>query len=369
MDPRFNQQPNQPYQPTPTPSSSPVPTQPYAQPMQPVQPTPQPYTQPTPVMPAQPAYQQTQYRVPVQPTQPMQPTPQPFAQPNAAQQPEYEGMGIENAYEGMSSQPNPYLTNVAISMNDTEPITERDPLPEPDPVAEALKAPIQAAAPVPGSIGSATITPKRTKKSQNPSQPVQPSVKKRSPVIMILIVVSIIAIIGLVIVLLMQTNPDLFNFGGGGNSSSQPSGPTAVTNSSISCERTLKSSELLNYSNATSGVETFEVLYKNDEIAKVTSGFSIQYENASNANIGSDKLRSDYVASFKKIGKETDPFKSNYQISNNVLTVTHEANGDDIDKTNMAMFRLTLAKDGTINTPIETVKSTYSKFNFTCTTE
>lgn len=37
----------------------------------------------------------------------------------------------------------------------TEPITEPDPIPEPDPIEEELKAPFKAAAPVPGSIGSA----------------------------------------------------------------------------------------------------------------------------------------------------------------------------------------------------------------------
>lgn len=42
----------------------------------------------------------------------------------------------------------------------TEPITEPDPIPEPDPVELELNAPFQAAAPVPGSIGSAVSVPK-----------------------------------------------------------------------------------------------------------------------------------------------------------------------------------------------------------------
>lgn len=384
MDPRFNQQPNQPYQPTPMPGQSPVPGQspmpagqsyvgqPYTQPAQP-QPVQQPMPQPAQQPYTQPVYQQPQYQAPVQPA------PQPYIQPIQSTQPipqnpqtDYseQGMGIENAYEGMGTQPNPYLTdNIVPSMNDTEPITERDPLPEPDPIAEALKAPIQAAAPVPGSIGSNTSVKKSKKSKDAAQQVVVAPAKKRNPVLIALIIISILAIIGLAVVLLLQLYPDLFNFGSSSQQQQKPSQPSVSVTESLSCERTLKSSELLNYSNAISGIETFTIDYADKEISKVISGFELKYENTSNANIGSDKLRSDYVNSFKRLDYTTDPFKSNYSIADNVLTVLHEATGSEINETNMELFNLTIAKDGTINTPIDTVKSTYTKLNFTCKNE
>ena len=49
----------------------------------------------------------------------------------------------------------------------TEPITEPDPIPEPDPIEVELNAPFQAAAPVPGSIGSAVSVPKEGEEAKN----------------------------------------------------------------------------------------------------------------------------------------------------------------------------------------------------------
>ena len=53
----------------------------------------------------------------------------------------------------------------------TDPIMQPEPAPAPDPIEEELKAPMKAAAPVPGSIGSAVSGPEATEESPAPEAP------------------------------------------------------------------------------------------------------------------------------------------------------------------------------------------------------
>lgn len=73
-------------------------------------------------------------------------------------------------------------------MADTDPIMMPDPVTQPDPVEEELKAPMKAAGPVPGSIGSAVSMPASEAAPapvgdlpDNPAQPNTPSVAFNDP--------------------------------------------------------------------------------------------------------------------------------------------------------------------------------------------
>ena len=98
----------------------------------------------------------------------------------------------------------------------TDPLTMPTPPKAPDPIEEELKAPLKAAGPVPGSIGSAiSVPPEEGARSpeipQQMMQPMQPAMpmkkakKKTNKNTMILIgVVGALVIIALVAVLVMQ---------------------------------------------------------------------------------------------------------------------------------------------------------------------
>ena len=323
----------------------------------------------------------------------------------------------------------------------TEPITEREPLPEPDPVAEALKAPITPAAPVPGSIGSAISVPKDAggaaaekaapvvetpaattpaspepiptpvaptptmeaqpiptpempasapSLAQNPAVPVATPVvnsntidnksvsfespiegasatpkKKSSKLMTILIIVGAVIIVALAVLLVVM----LLNNGSDSAKAEEPQETPSVAYATLSCQRKLADSELLGYGNAVSGEETLIADYADEKLTNITSGYSIKYENASNASIGKDKFRSDYVNKFKGLGIETDPFNSEYSLDGVELEVTHDAILKEIDEDNMKIFNLGLAKDSTIDTSLATIKKTYQKLGLTCTEE
>ena len=95
----------------------------------------------------------------------------------------------------------------------TDPLTMPTPPKAPDPVEEELKAPLKAAGPVPGSIGSAISVPPEdgARSPEIPQQMMQPMMpagktrKKTDKNTMILIgVVGALIIVSLVVVLVMQ---------------------------------------------------------------------------------------------------------------------------------------------------------------------
>ena len=208
MDPTINQNPVPTPMPEPTPGPAPVtmppvtapqpgglPVQPQSQSVQPAQPLAQPVQPTQTVQPAQPV-------APVPPVAPVNPIINPGAQPAPV---------------------NPVFTPTGGGMvAATDPITMPAPPKAPDPVEEEFKAPLRAADPVPGSIGSAISMPVDNTAPKTPSvaftdpattentmvnSSVKPVKKKTSKSTLIaLAVVAGMVVIALATVLVLQLN-------------------------------------------------------------------------------------------------------------------------------------------------------------------
>lgn len=235
------------------------------------------------------------------------------------------------AASGITETPvNPIITPTGTNKIDaTEPILRPEPAPAPDPVKEELNAPMVAAAPMPGSIGSAVSGPaasnpanadmaepmggmgatepatggfmneRRTPSvafndpatqpdpaTQTPAPTKVPTKKSSKPVLITLIVVALVIVAVLVVMLVMQLTSD--NAG----STSAVNTPTTVDVDddeeeakdaadadsdaadndadagqvmTVACYRAMTATELANYANATSGTVNMESTYDADD--------------------------------------------------------------------------------------------------------
>ena len=334
----------------------------------------------------------------------------PEPQPTAAVQPDIPSTSPvpTPAPEPIKAMPT-FANSTPPTIAATEPITEREPLPKPDPVAEALKAPIKPAAPVPGSIGSAVSVPAETPapeskapevdvtstdpvtvdtpnvsektessdshgaqkpeaKSVSFDSPIEmnmtsPQKKSNKKTMIILVIIGAIVIVALVIILIIMLTSS--------KTADKPDNPSTpqIVNTTVSCNRTLNPTELLEYGNALSGEVQLVANYANGKMSSISTGYVVEYENTANASIAKDKFRADYVGAINKIGFTTDPFESEYNVNDATLEVYHDAALDDITEENMSIFNLTFAKDGTIDTTAAAIKKASTNLGLTCTEE
>ena len=338
------------------------------------------------------------------PTPVPNPTPTPVPNPTpaaAAPAPTLETgpaptMSLENAFEGGAAiagaqsafaSPQPDL-----NIGATEPITMPDPIPEPDPVEEALKAPVKAAAPVPGSIGSAVSVPAAAPAPAPAEQPaaaapapagapvqatapapaeqpvaeqsVKPAKKKNKALIWVLLAILVLA--GLITAAAIFL-PDLLN--DGINKISSGITKPAGTYAELSCKYSFNSSELLANSNAIDGTKALHVEYLDGELVEIVQTVTLEYENSSFANTGKGEVRDKYINEFRALDFDTDPFTSSYTTNKNIVTAVHSAKLKDLTANNMKLFNLSLAKDKTIDTSIDSIKTAYEKNGYSCLTE
>ena len=289
MDPTNNSTPTP--NPSPTPGPSPVlnPVSP-VNPAQPINPSVStfepaaPAPSNTPVSPVQPAVS-AQPAAPVQPAVPAQssgsfgqPVVMPTSQPVSSTNPSSVGHVFKPAGVGVAA---------------TEPIMMPEQPKAPDPIEEELKAPMKAAAPAPGSIGSAVSGPSESSAAQVPepnpainpfqtpqapaktttpsvsftdpamqpdvtnpqSSNVKPAKKKTSKNTLIaLIVVAVMVIIALGAVFAMQflNWPGSGDNSGSGGSSSSSSSNSSNSNSSSSSNSNSNSNSSQNGSSSNS---------------------------------------------------------------------------------------------------------------------
>ena len=283
-------------------------------------PNPVPGTTPNPA--AEPAVNPAANPVP-------NPVPNPVANPviNSEPNPTVNPAPVQaTAASGMTETPvNPIITPAGTNrMNATEPILRPEPAPAPDPVKEELNAPMVAAAPVPGSIGSAVsgqasaeptnggfmnerrtpnvafndpaTQPDPAMQAQTPAK--APAKKSSKPVLVTLIVVALAIVAVLVVMLVMQLTS------GSTGSASTANTPTVVdvdddeeekkdaddaadetmdgtTAMTVKCYRAMTAAELANYANATSGTVNVEGTYdENDALVQVSKTEAVLYADS-----------------------------------------------------------------------------------------
>ena len=267
----------------------------------------------------------------------------------------------------------------------TDPIMRPEPAPEPDPIEEELKAPMKAAGPAPGSIGSAVSGPQGPAPADAGSTPsvafndpaTQPDAtnpmaeagKKKSnrTTLIVLIIVAAVVVVALAAVLLWQfVNPPAPSGSGSGsgnssqsNSSSNSSNSSSSSNSSnsssstteeeeeaesttpatpvamktMTCTRSLTAEELAALPNAASG--TIEVTAKFDTEDVLDTIAVVKTVNYTDAEVDTEEE-------------------------------THEAVADEITADNSALYYLQAGADGTFKFNLTDLNTNYTNLAFTC---
>ena len=335
------------------PNNNPIPT-PNPEPVTP--PMPEPVTPEAPVVPEAPTAPET-------PVAPMAPNPEPV---NPVIQP-----------SGNPAPVNPVIQPSAQGgLAATDPIMQPERPPEPDPVEEELKAPMQPAGPVPGSIGSAVSGPSEsaasepvapvenpfaTTQTQTPSvsfndpatQPssapaAKPAGKSNKTTLIVLIAVAAVIVVVLAIILIMSL------VGGGSSTANNQSGSNDavvvddngdegeepaeadVTTGSLSCTRNMTAQELVGVNDAVSGAVNITAEFDDSEVVAVSRVDSVVYSDED--------------------GTETEP----------VETDVHEAKTADMTAEAAMIYYLPTNADGTLNLSVDAVQTNYESLDFTC---
>lgn len=263
----------------------------------------------------------------------------------------------------------------------TDPIMMPEPAPAPDPVEEELKAPMKAAAPVPGSIGSAVSGPASAggtaenpfadDKKQTPNvafndpatQPEVPAgaggptekgeVKKKNnkTTLIALIIVAAMIVIALAGVLIMQLMSD-----NGSSTSTTPNNPAAIepeeeteaeeegaTNAegvvagSLNCTRDMTAAEVARYDGATTGTIDINMEFdETEQLASISSVSSVIYDAGE-------------MASGEPVEAET-----------------HQATAVELDAANALNFYLSADEAGNLDLSMAGLKANYESLAFVC---
>ena len=345
------------------PNNNPIPT-----------PNPEPVTppMPEPVAPEAPA-------VPEAPTTPE--TPAALETPAAPVAPNPEPVNPVIQPSGNPAPVNPVIQPSAQGgLAATDPIMQPERPPEPDPIEEELKAPMQPAGPVPGSIGSAVSGPSEaaegatpeaaqapaenpfaTAQGQTPSvsftdpatQPsnasaAKPAGKSNKTTLIILIAVAAVIVVVLAIVLIMSL------VGGGSSASNNQANNTDetvvvdddddegdvedddTTTGTLSCTRNMTAQELVGVNDAVSGAVNITAEFDDSTVVAVSRVDSVVYSDED--------------------GTETEP----------VETDVHEAKTADMTAEAAMIYYLPTNADGTLNLSVDAVQTNYESLDFTC---
>lgn len=360
MDPQNNPIPN-PNPETPVPGTPETPAAPAAPE------APAPAVPETPVAPA----------VPEPPVAPVAPEPPvaPVIEPSAPAAPEGIGAAPVNPVINPGGAPvAPVFEPSGVAA--TDPIMMPEPAKAPDPVEEELKAPMKAAAPVPGSIGSAVSGPAEGEapvapvenpfsnegqtpnvsftdpatqpEGDNPMAPgAKPKAKMNKNTLILLIVVAAIVVIALVAVLVIQ----LLN----NNNAPAPAAPSetpnnatvieddneddadVAANNTLSCTRNMTDEEIVKYNDAVSGTINVSAEF-NDE----------------------NSLRN--IALVESVVYSDEDSSENEPVDMEV----HESTAEDLNATSGLNFYLEPNELGEFDFSRDAIEARYESLDFTC---
>ncbi len=320
---------------------APAPTRPAPMPFAP-EPMPEPMSAPAPEPVSMPEPAPIPEPAPLPPMPPMPPmsapAPEPAPVPTMEEIPA-PAMSFENAFENPAAPAN--------NLGATEPLA--DPAnPGSNALADALNEPIQAAAPVPGSIGSAISMPANPA-DMGASVPTTPTNnvafgndamnsydnstldlnssdlsnkdKKRKLMFILITVGAVLAII-LVIIIVMMMLPK--KSGGNEGPADEPvvyEGPTI--DKTLSCEYTMTDDDLSGYGDAKSGKITIEENFDTDgKMVEYREEYKLEYEDVDAADAASTELRDSFDAMYADYGLAYDPLTTSYSSGSPNLILT-----------------------------------------------
>ncbi len=269
---------------------------------------------------------------------------------------------------------NPGVSSAQNGVGATDAILRPDPIPEPDPVEEELKAPMRAAAPVPGSIGSAVSGPTgdlASSDGQTPSvsfndpatQPIASSsdqlqqsgapkkTDRKTLIALIIVAAMVVIVLGFVLVMQFITP-----------SPSSPS-TSGTTNNSNTANNTISEPEQKNIDN---GNTSSAVISKMSCTRAMTSAELEDFEDAASGNVNvSAKFSDDKLSSITLVKMVT--YNNEDAVDNEpVEEVLENASSDDISVATAPTYYLSVSDDGTIDLTKTGIQKNYELLDFTC---
>lgn len=151
-----------------------------------------------------------------------------------------------------------------------------------------------------------------------------------------------------------------------GSSSSSSSSSNEV--SSLTCTKTGDSETFPTYGNVLTAKENIIAMYADSELTSFGTNLSLTYPSEEDALTGLSAARSSYNSILNSVNLTTDPFTSAYNADGTDVTVTHQADGDEIDSTNARVFGFYVVR-GEIATDPETLTDMYESNGYTCETK
>lgn len=296
-------------------------------------------------------------------------------------------MSVENAFVGAEQAPS------TISMGATEPLTQPDPIPEPDPIEEALKAPIRAADPVPGSIGSAVSVPSDTPVvpdnmmppmagasvpttplnnvafNTEPTKMTDPMAKKQQKnqkSIIIIAIIGVLLLVGVGVAILIMTM-----------NNSKPATPAPAPIQVIDktpesgttvCTYEGTDDELALYEGATSFSKEVRMKFDNKDIlTEIKFSTTVGFDDVEFSEAIKTKLDKDYKDEYGFLGFEEDPYTTEILTNEDEIVLSFGTDDvDDIDDNSKDLMSLINDEDGNIDLTYETITETYTNLGFTC---
>lgn len=360
-------------------------------------PEPAPFAEPSPEAPATPEAPVVP-EAPAEPEMPVAPEPTP-APESTPTEPTLETQA-ETPAEMPTEAPleTPLSTEAPIAPEETPaPEITPEPLPEDTPAPEETSAPASAnfvddapasptpapssddeeeeplvpAEPVPGSIGSALAYSDTAPDHAIPVGKPLKVKKQRAPLskenikllVMIIGGVTLVAIVAVVIFFVINSASNR------STSSTTPANNSSNNNSSVvsslTCTRNGGADIFGTYGNVASGSEQVIAMYTNDNLTSFGTTLTLTYDSEDSANAGQIVARDIYNQKVASAGTTTDPFTSAYDVTGTTLTVTHQADGEDITDKNAKILGFYVIKGEPV-TDIDTLLDNYESEDYTC---
>lgn len=233
----------------------------------------------------------------------------------------------------------------------------------------AEEPPLVPADPVPGSIGSAisyTDSTTQPLPAEKPKKSLGSSLKlSKDNIRLIAIIGGGIVLVAIVVIVIIAIASNTGTKKSSNNNNNTPTQPTTPTVSSLTCTKEGGRDVFSNYGEVVSGKEDIVVMYSDGYLSSFGTNLSLGYENEDAARAGETAARNEYQQMLSASKLTSDPFDSSYNVIDNSLTVTHQADGDTIDENNARALGLYVVKGEVIDDP-ETLIDNYETDGYTC---
>lgn len=137
------------------------------------------------------------------------------------------------------------------------------------------------------------------------------------------------------------------------------------TVTSLTCTLEGDASAFSAYGNVVSGSDQIIAMYSNDNLSSFGTTLELTFADEDSAKSAQLAERERYNSKIKSAGLTEDPFTSSYDVSDSVMTITHQAEGDDIDSENAEILDFYVIK-GEPQTDIDTLLDAYETDGYTC---